>query len=329
MGLGVALVAYVIVVVAESVPALDTAPSGCPPLPSFPDSSCTGWRHTGVTLKPSGDLTITVPGTVVDSKDVAGHICVQASHVTIKRTRVRGTISTASGNEATGCPGSYVHNVLIEDVEIVGPWKSGIDYTADELGEMATTVGVAGDGYTCRRCQVHLWGRGFQVNRDVTIEDSYVYDLIGTSRGGRWVGNDGSSHNSCIGGNGAIDAVYRHNNLDCAIVNDQGGVSGAIVLYSRSEFLPAKNVLIKDNLLNGGAYCIYPGVPADPASDPVPTDIRVLGNYFGRALYPKCGSYGPAAGWTYGHGNQWRDNVWADTGELIEIKAIVSRGSQN
>lgn len=35
---------------------------GCPPFPAFPDASCTGWQHTGVTLTPyTGPYVITTP----------------------------------------------------------------------------------------------------------------------------------------------------------------------------------------------------------------------------------------------------------------------------
>lgn len=86
-----------------------TAPpgSGCPAYPAFPDSKCTGWRHTGVTLKAvpgqieSGlgwyvetvggkqYLYITQDGAVLDALDINVCVKVFANNVTIKRSRIR------------------------------------------------------------------------------------------------------------------------------------------------------------------------------------------------------------------------------------------------
>ena len=75
----------------------------------FPNASNTG-VPAGVSLKPSGSITVTQNGAVLDGLDVSGSIRVQANNVTIKRTRIRNpggqaiTVSpSTSGHADRGC----------------------------------------------------------------------------------------------------------------------------------------------------------------------------------------------------------------------------------
>jgi hypothetical protein len=77
----------------------------CPPYPAFPDASCTGWQHTGVTLTTvtptsSGNgwhvevvggtpvFYVTQANAVVDSLDIPYQVKIFADNVTIKRSRI-------------------------------------------------------------------------------------------------------------------------------------------------------------------------------------------------------------------------------------------------
>jgi hypothetical protein len=263
------------------------AVEGCPSFPSFPDAGCTGYQHTGVALQDyAGPMTLSVPGTVIDGKRMVGLVCITASDVTIRRSRIEGTVHTGSGAPWGACPSAAAPtNILLEDVEIVGP---GTATTHDV--DVSISFAVSGSHYTCRRCNVHRWGLGFQVQQNVVIEDSFIHDTIGYRGCHPALGPDCVAHRSCIGGNGAIDAVYRHNRVQCTDLNGETGVSGAIVVYSQSGFLPARNVLVEKNLLTAdeASYCLYAGI-----GDVAPTDVRVIDNRFGRTPHVNCGLYGP------------------------------------
>ena len=56
------------------------------PLPAYPDAGCTG-VPAGTVLTPSGGLTITTAGTVIDGRDITGQVVVNAPNVTIRNTR--------------------------------------------------------------------------------------------------------------------------------------------------------------------------------------------------------------------------------------------------
>ena len=73
-------------------PRLTTSPAppstqSCP-LPAYPDANCTG-VPAGTTLTPSGGLTITTAGTVIDGRDITGQVVVNAPNVTIRNSRIR------------------------------------------------------------------------------------------------------------------------------------------------------------------------------------------------------------------------------------------------
>src|SRR5262249_27060317 len=103
-----------------------------------------------------------------------------------------------------------------------------------------------------------------------------------------------------------------HNNLLCDARGDSnGGCSAAFSLYG--DFAQIDNVLVQENLFNTyGSYCTYAG--ALPKNYPHATNVRYMGNHFGRIFEPNCGFYGPVTGWEWNAGNVWSGNVWDDSG---------------
>ncbi len=272
---------------ADATPRPDGGSAECPAFPAFPDENCTGYAHTGTTLTDyTGPMKISTPGTVIEGKVLKGRLCIVANDVTIRRSKVEGVIEMGSGGAFGPCPSSAKPtNILIEDVEVMGP---GTPTTHDV--DISTTFPVNGSNYTCRRCNLHRWGNGFRVERNVTIEDSYVHDTIGFEGCSPRIGSDCLAHRSCIGGNGAIDSVYRHNRIDCTNLNGEGGVSGAIVIYSQRQFTEARNVRVEKNILSttDASYCLYAG-----AGDIPPTNLQIIDNRFARVPLTRCGLYGP------------------------------------
>lgn len=260
--------------------------NGGVPADKFPGAACTGVPG-GVTLTDySGPMTITSAVSITD-KTFNGLVCITGSNVTIKRSKIIGTVVMGSGGNYGPCPGNTPSNVVLEDVEIIGP---GTPTTNDV--SIATSFAFSGSGFTCRRCNVHRWGSGFYVIRDVLIEDSYVHDTVGfysqpPDPGCNSLGPDCMAHRSCIGGNGAVNTSYIHNNLQCNDLNGEPGVSGGLVAYVQPEII---NVKIENNLLGSyGSYCMYAG---SGGSNPVQS-LTVVNNKFEKGSQGICGLYGP------------------------------------
>jgi hypothetical protein len=115
--------------------------------------------------------------------------------------------------------------------------------------------------------------------------------------------------------NGGDGFVVRHNTLSCDVgtpgnASTGGGCSGGVVLLG--DFGPITNVVVDNNLINGGAYCMYAGSsPEKPY--PSATNVQITNNRFGRALYSNCGVYGPVTAFTPNAGDTFTGNAWADT----------------
>ena len=243
----------------------------------------------GTPLVASGAITVTVPGTVIDARDINGCISVQASNVTIKRTRVRGGL--CGSNQIEIVPG--VSAVLIEDTEV------------DGLNQNAFYAGIGGTGFTCLRCNVHNVGQGFHTSADLAtvIQDSYVHDLYECC----------GSHNEDIYVGDASPAllIIRHNRLD-----NQGGQTSAISLFA--DVGPVQHVTVDHNLLNGGGYTLYGGSSCPKPYCTQTAYIVVTNNHFGRLYFSNCGQYGPVTAFDPTRpGNVWSGNVWDDTGQVI------------
>ena len=199
-------------------------PAPAPVQSGYPNASNTG-VPAGTALSPSGSLTITTPGTVIDAKDVNGSIYVDADNVTIKRTRIRN----AGGTGISIVPGR--HGILIEDVEL------------DGTGNADASEAIKFGGYTARRVHIHHYGEGFRANGDVLIEDSYAHDFTNFIAAG--------AHQDAIQSTGGNDLTFRHNTL---LMNVDGG-NAAIMLGTYY----GSNVLVENNIVAGGSYVLYGG----------------------------------------------------------------------
>lgn len=283
---------------------------------AFPNASNTGVPAAVTLSQYSGSNYITQDNIVIDGKILDG-LCIQANNVTVKNSLVRGGISMPTGGAYGGCPGAKKTNLVVSDTTITGSWIAGTKYTAEQEGELAASTGIQGDNFSCFRCNISRFGIAVYADSNVTVQDSYLHDFVGTNQCSRWVGSDCVSHNSGIGGLGAVNNKYIHNNIDGGFINGKDGMSGAIVIYADSNGLPADNVLVQNNLLNGGGYCIYPGVAHDGDTKTYVRDVRVVDNHFGKKYSSKCGGYGPVASPT---GTiTWTGNVWDDTGAAVPL----------
>jgi hypothetical protein len=262
----------------------------CKAFPAMPDANCTGWQHTGVQLR-SCPNTITTANTTLDGCRFSGGLTIQASNVTITRSRVEGRVM------ATYLTNYSLRGLRLVDVEIDGGGR------LDPTNQAA----IGNDDYTCLRCHVHGTGRGANLGNNVTIQDSYLHD---------WVYSNGA-HQTAIQTNGGSGFRIIHNNLVC---NSGGpGCSSALSFYG--DFAPVKDALVQNNLFNtNGAYCTYGG---SVSGKPYPrgTYIRYIDNLFGKQFYKGCGTYGPVATFEYYEGNVWTGNRWQDGSGLVQPKS--------
>jgi hypothetical protein len=277
---------------AAPTPTAKTTTPAATAAPVVPGPAAAGWptaANTGVpagtNLTPSGPLTITDAGAVVDGLLVDGSITVRANNVTIRNTKIVGGGIDNGNGEVAG--------TLIQDVEIDGGSDSGF------------LAGISYSGFTVMRANIHHVGVGVHANSDVVMQDSYVHDIV--------VEGDpanGGSHNEAFLSNGGTNITVTNNRLSSG---DEPNVSSALSLYG--DFGRIDNVLVQGNLFNGGGYCVYGGsVPGKPY--PIATNTRFIANTFGREMSPGCGGYGPAIDFRPGGGNVWTGNVWVDGGAV-------------
>lgn len=179
----------------------------------------------GTTLRPSGPLHITVPGTVVSGLDVAGCVVVAADDVTIRRSRIR--CGDAPRNRVLMTEGTP-QRLLVEDVEIDG--------------RGTTDIGVDVSNATLRRLQVHRVNDGVRLGKDVTLTGSWVHSLV----------RKGDLHPDAVQGISAERVVIRGNTLDArgAVAGEWG--NAAIQLGSEAGTMISQDVTIEGNYLSGG-----------------------------------------------------------------------------
>ncbi|UUO52956.1 Ig-like domain-containing protein [Bradyrhizobium sp. WBOS07] len=196
----------------------------------FPDANSTGLPD-GVILTPSGDVTITQPGAVIDALDVKGTITVLADNVTIQNTRITSSDWTGIWIK------DGITGTVVKDSEIlnVGSSPDGAN-------------GIVGSG-TFLRNDIHDVENGIIVTGSSLVQDNYIHDMnapdvrLGTSLGG--------PHYDGIEIDGGVsDVVIRHN----TVINENSYVSAVMI---NNDFGPVSNIQVDGNYLAGGGYTLY------------------------------------------------------------------------
>jgi len=236
---------------AAQVPSSSTASgpvtqgTGCVASPhscGFPDATNTGANCSQLT--PSGSITVTSNGAVVEGKNISGGITVQASNVVIRNDCVTSSdiypVHFVSGS-----------NLTVENTTITGTGH-GCDRAVEPAG--GSTVMNALNVSGCED--------GIQMYDNDVLENSYIHDLAFTS----------SSHNDGVQQNGGHNDVVRHN----TIFNPHNQTS---CVNFATDFGGISNILITGNLLNGGNYTVY----SRSGGNGNPTGVSVTGNQFGGA----------------------------------------------
>jgi hypothetical protein len=207
----------------------------------FPDATNTGADCSS--LAPSGSITVTTNGAVVEGKNVSGSVTVRASNVTIRDDCVRSSaiypVHFVSGS-----------NLTVQDTTITG------------TGGCDRAVEPAGNGAVMDRLNVSGCEDGIQMYNNDVLENSYIHDLAFTS----------SSHNDGVQQNGGSNDTVRHN----TIFNPHNQTS---CVNFTTDFGGISAITITGNLLNGGNYTVY----SRSGGHGNPTGVSVTGNHFGGA----------------------------------------------
>lgn len=210
---------------------LRSPPSG------FPDATNTGVAD-GLTLTPSGSLSLTTPGQVVSDLNIFGTVQISADNVTLQRCRI-----SASSYWVVSIDGG-VAGATIQDCEIDGQNGKTDGATMIYIGNTGTS------GPTPRlrilRCNIHGGCNGLSIGYGpVLVKDSYIHDLATSGRGHI----NGIQYNGGAIFDGVID--IDHNRIENA--NDQTDCIMLCDFYG-----PCNGCTINNNLLRGGgAYCVY------------------------------------------------------------------------
>jgi hypothetical protein len=271
-------------------------------LPAYPDASCTGVPPGTQLTVHEGDLTVSTANTVVNGLDLRGCVFVDAPGVVIRNSKV-----SCSGSEAIQSPdGRYTGTgLLIEDSEI------------DCLGTAGT--GIGDTNFTARRVNVHGCENGFDLDQNVTVEDSYIHNLYNSDEahtdGIQFAGHYRMQNGQYVrdaGGHfivdpGAANITIRHNTIYDYNTTDHLNGTSAIISNRGGD----TNVLIEANLLAGGAFTLYCEQGATGVN------YRVVGNHFSTAFNPKVGAYGPT---TECSDETTSGNVYHETGKPVPME---------
>lgn len=278
-----------------------SAPGTCPVAgankPGAADPWGTCWPGPGNTGIPAGTAltaytgpcTITVAGTVIDSKTI---ICptldIRTANVVIRKSMLQGTDvtnSAASGASFTIID-SKVTNGAREQCLCIGDH----DFTALRV----EVLGGNRSAYCARRC---------------TIQDSWFH--------GQQL--QGAQHGSGLREEQFTTA--RHSVLVCdyPIADDSTSLGCSADLTGYPDFAPIHDNRIEKNLFLASitdSYCAYGGATnGKPFSgDPLNATNQVfINNVFQRGSNQRCGAFGPITSFaTNRTGNVWSGNIWDD-----------------
>jgi len=211
----------VAVVVALGVPIVNTQLRALQPNGKLRPLTSVG-VPAGTVLRPyAGTLRVTTPGAVVDGLSVAGTIDVEASNVTIRRTRV-----TVGDQPTAIVQGPGARNLTITDSEI----------TSAQGGHDAHDgVDQEGFGLVVRGCRITHLSVGVQLGNQSEVTLSEFADVAtGVSVTG-----------------GSSEVAVTHNQIEAAAT----GTGYVAVLISTHEG-PLSGVVVDGNLLGGGLYTL-------------------------------------------------------------------------
>lgn len=215
----------------------------------FPDASNTG-PAAGLTLKPSGPLVISTPGTVIQNLEITGDVVIKAPEVKLLNSKVR------SGNYYVVRIEKGLTGVVVQNCEIDNLGAGGTGITGQGKF-IANNIHGAVDG-------INVWGD------DTLIQGNYIHNMAGPPK----------AHFDSIQADGGFkNLTIVHN----TVINEHGQTS-AIMLDN--YWGPIDNVKIDNNLLVGGGYTVYLAEVAKGQAPGGPvTNVSFTNNVLGKGYY--------------------------------------------
>lgn len=298
-----------------------------PALVARPGATNTGLAGDYTGLQPSGSLTVTTNGAVIDATDLLGTLTIRADDVHLRRSRFRGVegegVYTIAWGTVSGRP---PRGLVLEDVEIDGNGINGGDAEPYPTGAAQSAAIQPGIGYSVIRCDVHGHTDGLKPQdnpegQSILIDRSWVHDLVTY-----YIGPGSPTHNDIlqIASTGAHDVTIRGCYLDGYRPWDPNIVSrfAASSLVQWGSFPGTagvlRNVVIEDNWVDGGGYASR----LDAVGLAVCQDVFIRRNRFG--LHHRFGVIRNSTVSLDGGQIQAFDNVWDVTGTTDSGLAVVA-----
>lgn len=264
----------------------------------FPGPDNTGVPSGTVLTSYTGSCTLSIAGTVIDSKIITcSNLAIRAANVTISKSEVRGPVTIDEGTAAS--------------VTIVDSFVNGSPSLTDYLQRSA----IESDNITVLRSEVVGGLRGVYCRRNCNVRDSWIH------------GTDINPNSDWHAGGIRIEqgATLVHNTIACdwrTPTAQDGGCSADITGYP--DFDPVHHVTLDGNLFvenpTGLGFCIYAGGTSGKpySNDPLnATYIVVQNNVFQRGANGKCGTWGAVTDFRVGRtGSMWQNNKWSDGAEV-------------
>ena len=206
-------------------------------------------------LKPSGTVTVTTPGAVIENLDITGNIIIRADNVTIRNVRVTGSSSTA---------------VIRPDRDVRG---TTIEHCDVNVGEANGGIGYLGYNTTVRNCRITGYADGIKVETGGLYEGNYISM---TKPAGS------AKHLDGIQASSDRNFTIRHNVIDG---NSNRGGNAAVFVQAWNGAINQNiyNINVTENYVSGGNYTIFmEGGKDKDGSDPKQwiSDAHMTGNVF-------------------------------------------------
>ncbi|MGV7217091.1 Ig-like domain-containing protein [Bradyrhizobium sp. UFLA05-112] len=219
----------------------------------FPDASTTGVRD-GVTLKPSGDITISTAGAVVSGLDITGNVVITAPNVTLVDCKITGNLSLAS----TGA--------VVDHCTVIGK------NTTDSIDINPNGVDGQGASTTIKNCDISGSENGIWLEANgAVIENNYIHNLF-SNNGNPDPHIDGIQvPGANIGATQSKGATITGNNIDL----DNSTANSCLALRDVADFN------ISNNRFSGGSYVVY----FDATQSGSSTGNHLVNNVFAQYTY--------------------------------------------
>jgi hypothetical protein len=239
----------------------------------WPDASTTG-VPAGTVLQPSGSISVTVSGTVINGLDINGCVDIHANNVVIENTRIRCGRDTLVVRVFSGST-----NLTVKDTELDGQNTAG------------ACIGF--DNFTMLRDDLHNCVDGVNANGNVAMEYTYVHLL---SRGS-------ATHNDTFQTIGGAHMLLIGNNMEAYNTTTNDLMNSAIQTGHLNKAL--SDVLVVGNLFDGGNYTVNAGAAST-------NGYSISGYVFSGNRFGTHSRYGPIS--ELGTGISFdQTNVWAGT----------------